>query len=168
MESFKPSLAQHPFFQGLDGGHLRKLARITSSKSFPAHQMIFYEGERANEFYLLSEGKVAIEMPLFGFEDIQIQTLGKGDALGWSWLVPPYQWHFSARAVEPTQAIAMDGEALRALCDEDHHLGYEVVKRFAQVMVQRLEATRTRFLSFPDPKQHDFPLVPRGVYLPEE
>ena len=168
MESFKQSLSQHPFFQGLDSGHLRKLARIASSKSFPAHQMIFYEGEKANEFYLISEGKVAIEMPLFGCEDIQIQTLGKGDVLGWSWLFPPYQWHFSARTLEPTQAIAMDGESLRTLCEEDHHLGYDVVKRFAQVMVQRLEATRVRFLSFPDPKEHDFPPGPRGIHLPEE
>jgi CRP-like cAMP-binding protein len=63
--------------------------------------------------------------------------------------LPPFQYHFGARALEPTQAIALDGRALRGRCEEDHDLGYELLKRFAQVMVQRLAATRLRFLPIP-------------------
>jgi CRP/FNR family cyclic AMP-dependent transcriptional regulator len=60
--------------------------------------------------------------------------------------VPPYRWHFDARAVELTRAIALDGECLRGKCEEDHDLGYEIMKRFALVIAERLEATRLQLL----------------------
>jgi CRP-like cAMP-binding protein len=151
MENMDSLLAQHSFLAGLDRRYLRQLAGLASRKSFPAHQKIFDEGGQANELYLICRGKVAIETVLLGCDAIQIQTLGEGEVLGWSWLLPPYQWHYSARAVEPTQAIALDGAALRTLCERDHDLGYEMMKRFALVIVQRLAATRAHFLSSPDP-----------------
>jgi CRP-like cAMP-binding protein len=150
MEPLEHTLAQHPFLAGLDRGYLRQLACFASGKQFKPLQMIFHEGNDANQFYLIREGKVALEMPLLGCDAVQIQTLGPGEALGWSWLVPPYHWHFSARAVEPTSVIVLDGQALRAKCEADHHLGYEVLKRFVQVVVQRLEATRNRIVEVPD------------------
>jgi CRP/FNR family transcriptional regulator, cyclic AMP receptor protein len=77
---------------------------------------------------------------------LTIQTLGVGEVLGWSWLFPPYRWLFDARTIELTRAIALDGKCLRAKCDEDHHLGYEMVKRFAQVIIERLQASRLQLL----------------------
>jgi CRP/FNR family transcriptional regulator, cyclic AMP receptor protein len=151
MEPLERPLAQHAFLAGLDRRYLRQLAGLASHKSFKTLQMIFHEGDPANELYLICKGKVALETALLGCDAIQIQALGEGEVLGWSWLLPPYQWHYSARALEPTQAIALDGAALRALCERDHDLGYEMMKRFALVIVQRLAATRARFLSFPDP-----------------
>ena len=150
METLERAFAQHPFLVGLDWRYLRQLGGLASHKSFDAHQMIFYEGQAANEFYLICKGKVAIETALLGCDAIQIQTLGEGEVLGWSWLLPPYQWHYSARAIEPTQVIALDGAALRTLCEQDHDLGFEMMKRFALVIVQRLAATRASFLNFPD------------------
>jgi len=151
MESLEQTLAQHPFLAGLDRRLLRQLAGLASNKSFDALQMIFHEGDPANECYLICKGKVGIETVLLGCDGIVIHTLGAGDVLGWSWLLPPYELHYSARAIEPTQAVALDGKALRTRCDEDHDLGYEMMKRFALVIVQRLAATRARYLSFPDP-----------------
>jgi CRP-like cAMP-binding protein len=151
MESLERTLAQHPFLTGLDRRSLRQLTGLASQKRFDAHQMIFYEGQPANEFYLVCLGKVGIETALFGCEAILIQSLSPGDVVGWSWLLPPYEWHYSARALEPTEVIALDGKALRSQCEEDHDLGYEVMKRFALVIVQRLGATRERLLHFPDP-----------------
>jgi hypothetical protein len=72
--------------------------------------------------------------------------LGEGEILGWSWLIPPYNWHFDARAVELTRAIALDGKCLRNKCEQDHDLGYELLKRFAHIMEQRLQATRLQLL----------------------
>jgi CRP-like cAMP-binding protein len=89
--------------------------------------------------------------PLPGCNDIVIQTLGPGEVLGWSWLLPPHEFHYSARALEATEVVALDGRALRSRCDQDHDLGYEMMKRFALVIVQRLAATRARLLHFPDP-----------------
>ena len=66
--------------------------------------------------------------------------------LGWSWLFPPYQWHFDARALELTRTTALDGQCLRIKCEEDHELGYRLGQRFAHVMMQRLQATRLQLL----------------------
>jgi CRP-like cAMP-binding protein len=150
MESLERTLAQHPFLAGLDRRHLRPLTCLASRKRFDAHQMIFYEGQPANEFYLVCRGKVGIETAVLGCEAIVIQTQSPGDVVGWSWLLPPYEWHYSARALEPTEVIALDGKALRGRCEEDHDLGYEIMKRFALVIAQRLVATRARLLHFPD------------------
>jgi CRP-like cAMP-binding protein len=155
MESLDRTLAQHPFLAGLDRRYARQLAGLASRKSFGAHQAIFYEGQPANELYLICKGKVALETAVLGCESIVIQALGPGEVLGWSWLLPPYQWHYSARAAEPADVVALDGEALRARCEEDHDLGYELMKRFALVIVQRLAATRARLLHYPDPKPAD-------------
>ena len=87
---------------------------------------------------------MAIETALLGCESIVIQTLGPGEVLGWSWLLPPYEWHYSARAVEPTEVVALNGKELAARCEADHDLGYEMMKRFALVIVQRLAATHAR------------------------
>jgi CRP-like cAMP-binding protein len=151
MEPLERTLAQHPFLATLDRRYARQLTGLASRKSFDAHQMLFYEGRPANEFYLICKGKVAIETDLLGCESIVIQSLGAGDVLGWSWLLPPYEWHYSARAAEPTEVVALDGKSLRARCEEDHDLGYELMKRFASVIVQRLAATRARLQTFPDP-----------------
>jgi len=153
MESLKQTLAQHPFLAGLDHRYLGQLAGLASNKKFEALQMIFHEGDPANECYLICKGKVGVETVLLGCAGIQIETLGAGEVLGWSWLLPPYELHYSARAIESTQVVALDGKALRTRCEEDHDLGYEVMKRFALVIVRRLAATRARFLTFPDPTQ---------------
>jgi CRP-like cAMP-binding protein len=168
METLERPLAQHPFLAGLDRRHLRQLAGLASNKSFKPLQMIFHEGGQADELYLIGQGKVALETALLGCDAIQIQALGEGEVLGWSWLLPPYQWHYSARALEPTEVIALDGAALRALCEQDHDLGYEMMKRFALVIVQRLAATRARFLSFPDPSPATESPVQPGFPILEE
>ena len=149
MESLERALAQHPFLADLDRRYLQRLVRFVSKRSFKALQMLFHEGDEANECYLICEGRVALEMPILGCDAIRIQDVAEGEVLGWSWLLPPYQWHFSARAVAPTQVIALDGRALRNRFEEDHDLGYELLKRVAQVVVQRPEATRLRVLNLP-------------------
>jgi CRP-like cAMP-binding protein len=155
MENLERTLAQHPFLTKLDRRFVRQLAGVASPKHFDAYQMLFFEGHPANEFYLICKGQVAIETALLGCESIVIQTLGPGEVLGWSWLLPPYEWHYSARAAEAADVIALDGKSLRARCEEDHDLGYEMMKRFALVIVQRLAATRARLQTYPDPTPAD-------------
>ncbi|MBI3193500.1 MAG: cyclic nucleotide-binding domain-containing protein, partial [Ignavibacteriae bacterium] len=104
------------------------------------------EDEEANWFYIIRQGKVAVEAYAAERGAVIIDTVEEGDVLGWSWLIPPYNWHFDARAVELTLAIALDGKCLRNKCEHDHNLGYELLKRFAHIIEQRLEATRIRLL----------------------
>jgi CRP-like cAMP-binding protein len=142
METLERILAEHPFFKGLEEPYLQLLVGCASNVRFNAGEVIFREGEQANKFYLIRQGKVAVEMFAPSRGPIILQTLGEGEVLGWSWLVAPYKWRFDGRAVELTRAIALDGECLRGKCEEDHDLGYELMKRVSLVMEKLVQATR--------------------------
>lgn len=116
---------------------------------FKADELIFREGDVANRFYLIVAGKVALESPDSNGRVVLLQTVGNSELLGWSWMFSSYIWHLHARAVEPTEAIFFYGTRLRELCETDHGLGYEMFKRVAEVMMQRLQRTRGLLL-----KQH--------------
>jgi CRP-like cAMP-binding protein len=141
-------LESHPFFEGMKKRHLKIIAAHSSDVQFDPGQFIFHEGEEANNFYLIRHGRVALETFTPERGAITIERLGAGDALGWSWLITPFIWHFDATAVEPTLAIALDGLSLRKLCDEDADLGYELMKRVAHIMAHRLDATILRLVDF--------------------
>jgi CRP-like cAMP-binding protein len=113
---------------------------------FNAGQFLFHEGEEANEFYMIREGKVAVQIQGAERGPITVQTIGEGEVLGWSWLIPPYRWRFDVKALELTRAIALDGKCLRTKSEEDHDLGYQLLRRFAGIIVERLEAARLQLL----------------------
>jgi len=142
METLERILSEHPFFKGLEEPYLQLLVGCASNVRFNAGDVVFREGEQANQFYLIRQGKVAVEMFAPSRGPIILQTLGEGEVLGWSWLVAPYRWRFDGRAVELTRAIALDGECLRGKCEEDHDLGYELMKRVSLVMEKLVQATR--------------------------
>jgi len=135
-------LEAQPFLRGMDTGKLELLAENAVLAEFNANERILYEGGAANRFYLILEGQVRLESPMPGGEAVSLQTLGRGDVLGWSWLFPPYRWHFDARAVAPTKAILFDGTHLRELCEENHDLGYELMKRVSEIVIRRLQVAR--------------------------
>lgn len=106
----------------------------------------FREGEEADRFYLIREGSVVLEVFNLELGSLPLQTLEAGQVVGWSWLVPPYRWRFDARCVTDVRAFALDGLCLRAKCEADPHLGYELLKRFAMLIDQRLQATRRQLV----------------------
>jgi CRP/FNR family cyclic AMP-dependent transcriptional regulator len=144
-------LARHPFTKGMPRRVVERLADFATEAGFAAGDTIFREGDPANRFYLIVEGRVAIESFMEERGMVPVHTLGAGDVLGWSWLFPPYYWHFDARAVEPTRAIFLYGTPLRELCEEDAQLGCELYKRIAATVVARLQATRERLLRLDSP-----------------
>jgi CRP/FNR family transcriptional regulator, cyclic AMP receptor protein len=146
METLEHIIGEHPFFAGLEAYYTNLLVGCASNTRFQKGAYIFKEGEEANEFYLIRAGKVALEMFAPQRKPIIVSTLDEGEILGWSWLLPPYQWKFHAHAVEDTRAIALDGKCLRTKCEQNHDLGYELLKRFAQIAERRLEATRMQLL----------------------
>lgn len=146
MENLEAILAEHPFFRGLKEDYLNLIVGCASNVRFDAGKYILREGEDANQFYLIRFGKVSLELVTPNKGPVIIETLDQGDILGWSWLIPPYTWHFDARALELTRAIALDGKCLRTKVDGDHELGYLVMKRFSELMVQRFQSTRLQLL----------------------
>ena len=139
-------VAAHPFLLGMSEHHIRLLADCAMRSHFEAGQTIFRENEIANRFYLIERGKVALESSTLG-DAVQIDEIGDGDLLGWSWLFPPYAWQFTARALERTTAIFFYGTVLRDYCDKDHSLGFELFKRMSVVMLRRLQGARQKLLN---------------------
>lgn len=146
MKTLERIIAEHPFFEGLGAQYIELLVGCAANVRFDAGFYIFKEGQEANEFYLIRHGRVSLEIFAPQRKPTIVETLGEGEILGWSWLLPPYHWKFHARAVEQTRAIALDGRCLRTKCEANHDLGYELLKRFAKIIERRLEATRLQLM----------------------
>lgn len=147
METLEPILKEHPFFKELKPEYLSLLVGCASNVRFREGETVLKEGDPADKFYLIREGKIAIDIVATQARTITIQTIHKGDILGWSWLIPPHFNRFTSRATEDTRAIALDGKCLREKCERDHALGYELLMRMAKVFTSRLEQTRMQLLS---------------------
>jgi CRP-like cAMP-binding protein len=146
MPPLTEAISAHRFAADMKPEHLKRLQEAAMFKQFERDELIFREGEPANRFYLISRGKIALESTGNSESAPLVQFIGEGEVLGWSWLFPPYYWHFSARAVEPTDAIFFYGTRLRAQCEEDPVFGYELMKRVAAIVIKRLQITRVQLL----------------------
>ena len=146
MENLGSIIAEHPFCNDLEPAYVDLLINCASNVRFEADQRPFREGAEANQFFLIREGTIALETSAPQRGSIIVETVSEGEVLGWAWLVPPYRWHFTARAVGPVRAIALDGKCLRTKCQKNHDLGYELLRRTIDIVGQRLEATRFRLL----------------------
>ena len=146
MEPLDRYLKDVKFFSGLPQRYFDLMVGCASNVRFEKDQFIFRTGEQANQWYIIREGMVALEIPVQGNTPIILQTVGVEDVVGWSWLFPPYQWRFDTRAEISTRAIAIDGQCIRTKCDENPELGYELFKRLSMVVERRLQATRLQLL----------------------
>lgn len=135
-------LAQHPVLQGLDPQYIAQIASYARLTQFAAGQRVFQHDTAAEAFYIVQKGTVTVEIPALQGEPLVIQTLGDDSMLGWSWMIPPYMWSFDARAAVASTVVAVDGKQLRDACDADPKLGYALMKRFAILMAERLNAAR--------------------------
>ena len=135
-------IAKQPFFKGLQKPQFQLLAALAMEREFKAGDCIFREGDPANRFYLILSGKVALHYESREQSGLPAQTLGPGDDFGWSWLFPPYYFLATAQALEPVKTIFFYGTRLRQQCEEDHDLGYEIMKCIAQVAIQHLNTAR--------------------------
>jgi CRP/FNR family cyclic AMP-dependent transcriptional regulator len=146
MQAIDELLEEITVFRGLSDEYLDLIAGCALNRVFAAGEDLLREGEPANEFFAIRHGTVALETFVPPRGAVTIETLHGGDVLGWSWLVPPHRTVYDARALGVVRAIAFDGACLRAKCEEDPRLGYELLKRFTEVIVERLQATRLRLL----------------------
>ena len=132
-------LAAVGFFDGIAPQHLAQIARYSKRIQFAAEDTILQQGELANRFYVIKSGRVAIEFNAGG-RRVPVQIIGSGDAVGFSWFFNSDTMHFTARALEPVEAVFFYGTLLREECELDRDLGYELMRRTAEVMLKRLEA----------------------------
>jgi CRP/FNR family transcriptional regulator, cyclic AMP receptor protein len=130
-------LPEHPFFENMDPALLEQILPCAVLKTFEQGSYMFRDGEEASQFFLIYEGKVALELQVQN-RPLLIETMGSGGVIGWSWLFPPYCWHFYSKVLEHTTTITLDGKCLLSKCEEDSVLGYELMKRFSRMMYNRL------------------------------
>lgn len=141
-------IVTHPFFTNLNPHYVHLLTDCASFERFGPGQDIFREGQQADHFYIVHKGRVALETFVPRNGPTTVQKIDAGGALGWSWLYPPYQWQFSARALEPVEAVAFGAASLREKADENHDFGYDLLLRVGRVMLETLQGTRRKLVEF--------------------
>ncbi len=139
-------LAETGPFIHLGAGQLELIAGCGSNRSLDQGDQLFREGDAADTFYLVRHGRVALQIFVPGRGPVTVETINPGEVIGWSWLFEPYRWHMDASVVEHGSAIAFDGACLRGKCESDHDLGYELMKQFATLLIDRMQTTRLRLL----------------------
>jgi CRP-like cAMP-binding protein len=146
MRTIETLMEDVPLFQGLAPDALELIAGCASNTRFADGEMLFREGDEANVFYVIRHGRVALETFVPPRGPVTIETIDPGEVVGWSWLFAPYRWHFDARALGLVRATVFDAACLRGKCEADPALGYDLMSRFAQVLIERLQWTRLRLL----------------------
>jgi CRP-like cAMP-binding protein len=146
LRSLEDELREFAFFDRISADELSLIIGCARNAHFRDGDHLFRTGEPADVFYVLRHGAVALETFVPTRGPFLIDTINGGDVLGWSWLFPPYRWHFDARAAGDVRATVFDGTCLRGKADEDPALGYDLMRRFAQIAIERLHATRFRLL----------------------
>lgn len=142
MEDLGRLLREHDFLKGLSAEHARLLVSCARNVRFATGDFLLREGGEASTFYLVRAGHIALEVAVPPRGVVQMETVGPGDVLGLSWLLPPYRSHLDARAVEPVVALAFDGTCLRGKMEADHELGYWLARRLFEKAYARLERVR--------------------------
>lgn len=160
MTTLEPILRKHPFFADLQDADLKLICGCAKNVRFKSGEIIAKEGQPADEFYLIREGRIAVAMPSPSGGRLNIDTLDAGEVAGWSWLFPPYIWQFDLMAVTPIRALSMNGRCLRKKCDEDPRLGYDLMKRFSRVMAERLASARLQAIDLYGAKESEMKTSP--------
>jgi len=136
----------HRFFKELDPSFSELVSGCAKNVRFGAGSYLFHEGDEASAFYLIRHGRVSLEIKAPGRQPMQFMTVGEGEIVGISWLVPPYRWSYDAKASVLVRTISLDAVCLRDKCEADNHLGYELMKRFVPALAERLHTTRLQLL----------------------
>jgi CRP/FNR family transcriptional regulator, cyclic AMP receptor protein len=146
MRTIEEIVGSTALFDGMPAGDLELIAGCGSNVHFDDDAFLFRDGDEADVFFVLRQGRIALETFVPARGAVTIETLEAGEVLGWSWLFPPFRWHFDARALSPVRATSFDAACLRGKCERDPRLGYNLMSRFAQITIERLQATRLRLL----------------------
>jgi CRP-like cAMP-binding protein len=146
MEDLERLLREHDFLKGLSEEHTRLLVSCVKNVRFAQGEFLLHEGADAATFYLVRAGHVALEVDVPGRGVVQMESVGPGDILGLSWLIPPYRLNLDARAVEPVVALAFDGACLRGKMASDRDLGFALTTRLFEKAYRRLQRVRLQRL----------------------
>jgi len=139
-------LGSEPFLTGMATPQLARLAKAARTVAFDADRRIFEQDGSAGRFWLIRTGAVALDVRVPGQTALVVETLRPRAVLGWSWLFPPHRWTFGAVCLQPVTTVEFDGKLVRTFCAADPELGFDLHRRFTEVLLGRLQSTRIRLL----------------------
>jgi len=141
------ALQQIPWFQELEPEHVRKLASITELRNVRAGEVLFREGDKEDFVYIVLDGRVALDLYVPHRGKVRFYTADRWEIFGWSSVTPTIRQRTAgATAVIDSRVARTDAGKMRAACDEDPALGYQVMRRLANVVAGRLLVTRLQLL----------------------
>ncbi|MCS0603109.1 cyclic nucleotide-binding domain-containing protein [Streptomyces sp. LP11] len=126
--------------------HRERLMDLAREVSFPVGTRLFEEGRRADRFWIVRTGTVALDLRVPGRRPAVIETLGHGELIGWSWHFPPHIWQLGAEAMSPVRAYEFDAGAVCERCEADPEFGRAIAVWVGRVVAQRLHSSRVRLL----------------------
>ncbi|WP_405952541.1 cyclic nucleotide-binding domain-containing protein [Streptomyces prunicolor] len=126
--------------------HREQLMKLAREVSVPQGARLFQEGARADRFWIIRTGTIALDMHVPGRQAAVIESLGHNELVGWSWLFGPHTWHLGAEATTPVRAWEFEATAVRALCEDDPAFGVHVFQWVGDIVAHRLRSARTRLL----------------------
>jgi len=144
--SIRQIIADSKFFSGLGDDAIDFLTANARENQLAAGKVLFHHGDSAEDFYLLREGHLSLEIPAIEGPVLELQDIGPGEIAGWSWLIPPHRWRFQARARTAIEYLEFDGSAVLGRCEKDPRFGYELVKWFSTLMSERLDFARIKMM----------------------
>jgi CRP/FNR family transcriptional regulator, cyclic AMP receptor protein len=148
MDNLESTLTAHPFLAGLSPEYLQLVTDCASLINFAADQVIFKAGDKAQQFYLLRFGRVAVEIHRPRRGPKTLYTLGEGDVLGTFWTEQDLERFFDARALQVTRAIALQIDCLKKHCDQHPDLGYELLQRLVGAQAKMLKLLKLQLVDF--------------------
>jgi CRP/FNR family cyclic AMP-dependent transcriptional regulator len=140
METLVTFMESTDLMRGLPPWHLKSIAECATRVRYEPGEFLARWGDVAESFWLVREGRLALELVVPGRGELTVAVATPGDFVGFSWLSPPYQMQFDVRALTAVEADRFDGRAVRARFSDDKWLGFELTLRFAQLAADRVEA----------------------------
>ncbi len=139
-------LSEHKFFNTFSPEHIALIAGCAENVVFRPGEYLFRQGQPADHLYLIREGLVSLELSAAGKGTVVLTTAGRGEVVGWSWIVAPHRWRYSGKATKVTRAISLRGDCIKGKCEKDYELGYRFLNSVVGVLAHRLEAARIQLL----------------------
>lgn len=140
------TLFENGLFKGFAPDEAKAFLRRCSETTYKDGSNLFTEQSDATKLYLVSKGAVELRFEMHQRENVDttIATLKPGDAVGWSVIVPPYQYRLSGYTKGDTTLLEIDREALEVLFENNYHLAFVFMRNVAMVAGERLNQVQDK------------------------
>lgn len=129
-------LKQKDIFWAMSTDFVKEIMNISVTESHETGELLFREGDPANQFYILLKGRVKLSL---GETSHVVHTVSNaGEAFGWSSLIDRDVYSATAECMTQTRLIRLDKETLQHVLEKNPASGLIFFKRLAGILGSRL------------------------------